>query len=70
MNIVMVQFKDSKRPGGYSKREYGYFSKVPLTVGDIIFAPTEKGKTAVRVSKIDVKESGIDVRIMPKMRTI
>ena len=66
----MVQFQDRKNPGEFSKREYGYFSKVQLIVGDIIMVPVENGKAVVRVSKIDVDESKIDERIMPKMKTI
>jgi len=69
-SIVMVRYQDRKTPGEFSKREYAYFSKVPLTVGENIMAPVENGKVVARVSQINVEESKIDERIMPKLRTI
>jgi len=70
MKIVAVQFKDRKDPDNFAGREYTYFTKVDLSVGDVIVAPVGKGSGTVRVSRVNVRDSEIDERIMPKMRTI
>lgn len=70
MHIIAVQFKDKKNPEKFGGREYTYYTKVSLAVGDVIVAPVGKGTGVVRVSRIDVKDSEVDVRIMPLMKTI
>jgi len=70
MNIIAVQFKDKNDPGKFGKREYTYYAKVDLSVGDVIIVPTINGTGIARVSRVDVKRSEIDVRVEPNMRTI
>lgn len=70
MSIVAVQFQNRDNPGQFSGREYSYFSNVPLEVGDVILAPTKNGTGVVRVCRTDMKDSEIDDRVMPYMRTI
>ena len=72
MKIISVQFRaDSKTDGDhpeYRGREYSYFADVD--VGDEIVVPTKNGQGVARVCRTDVKESQIDERVMPYMRTI
>ena len=70
MNVVAVQFQSKSDPEGFAGREYTYYSKVPLTVGDVILAPTKKGDTIVRVCRTDMADSDIDESVKPYMRTI
>ena len=70
MEIVAVQFQDKKSPDEFAGREYSYYSKVPLSVGDVILAPTKKGATFVRVCRTDMADSDIDDNVKPYMRTI
>lgn len=70
MSIVAVQFQDRNNPETFAGREYSYFSNVPLEVGDVILAPTKNGTGVVRVCRTDMKDSEIDERVMPYMRTI
>ena len=69
-NIVAVQFKDRRNPEEFGGREYTYFSNVDLKVGDVIVAPVGNSTGTVRVSRINVKDSEVDERILPKLRTI
>ena len=68
--IVAVQLKNKNDPSGYGGREYTYYSKVNLAVGDVIVVQTKYGEVPARVSKIDMKASEIDVRVEPFMKTI
>ncbi len=70
MNIVAVQFQSRTNPEEFTGREYTYYSDVELAVGDVIFAPTKNGTGVVRVCRTDVRDSEIDERVMPYMRTI
>ena len=70
MNIIAVQFQNKDNPEVFSGREYTYFSDVDLTVGKVILAPTKNGTGVVRVCRTDMKETEIDERVMPYMRTI
>lgn len=70
MNIVSVQFQSKSAPGKFAGREYSYYSKVPLEVGDIILAPAKNGATPVRVCRVDIPESEINDNVRPFTRTI
>lgn len=70
MSIVAVQFQDKRNPEEFSGRAYSYFSNVELTVGDVIIAPSKNGNAVVRVCRTDMKDSEIDERVMPYMKTI
>jgi hypothetical protein len=68
--IVSVQFQDKTKPEGFGGRAYTYYSNVELEPGDIIVVPTARGDGIVRVFRTDVKDSEIDERIAPFVRTI
>ena len=57
MDIVKVQYRT--KDGGYTDREYSYFSTVPLEVGDEVMVPVRDKAGAARVSAINVPGSEI-----------
>lgn len=57
MDIIKVQYK--AKGGEYGCREYSYFSKIPLVVGDELMVPVRNGMGAARVSAIGVPEAEI-----------
>jgi len=65
-----VQFRDRKDKEKFAGKEYNYYSTVDLAEGDVIMVPTSWGKATVRVSKINVKDSTVDVRVEKDLRTI
>lgn len=42
-NIIKVKFEDTYYPGTFASREYTYFSKLDLKLGDIVECPTVNG---------------------------
>jgi len=70
--IVSVQFESRYRPGEYGGCEYSYFvaDGINLKVGDIVKVTTRNGEGYARVSRVGLRESQIDERVMPFMRTI
>ena len=70
MSIVAVQFQDKRNPEEFAGREYTYYSNVPLAVGDVIVAPTSKGKGVVRVCRTDMADADIPENARPYMKTI
>jgi len=68
--IVAVQFRDRTDKEKFAGREYNYFSTVELAEGDVIMVPAAKGQATVRVSRINVRDSEVDERFLPTLRTI
>lgn len=56
MPLVQVQFK-SRYGDGYGGQHYTYVADVPLSVGDVVTVPTQRGESEARVSRVDVPES-------------
>jgi hypothetical protein len=73
---IAVQFRSDSDMGGgiFEGRQYTYCfdpeDGATIDVGDIICVPTKHGEGVARVCRTDVKESEIDERIMPYIRTI
>jgi hypothetical protein len=67
--IIGVNFKN-KETGEYGGRTYNYFCTLPVVVGDIVSAPTQKGDAVVRVSEVNVPESKIEDRVLAILKTI
>ena len=68
--IVLVKFGTSDTPRQFKGREYAYYTKVDLSVGDVIVVPVKNGNTAAIVCKTDVSPTEIDERVEKYMRTI
>jgi hypothetical protein len=70
--IVGVKFQDKLHPDEFTGKEYNYFvaDGLDLKVGDIVPVATKNGPGIAKVTRIDVKESQIDIRVKPYMRTI
>lgn len=60
-NIIGVKFEDKYHAeGGFSGRQYSYFAGIPLTVGDIVIAPTRYGESKAMVTEVNLPESTIE----------
>jgi hypothetical protein len=69
MSIINITYR--KDSGEYSLGRYSYYCEIPdIAVDDIVIAPTSKGDRAAKVVEINVPESRIDERIMPRLKTI
>ena len=67
--IISVQYRNDETHE-FTGRGYNYYCGIPVDVGDIVIAPTSKGSSIARVYEIDVPESNVDERILPKLKTI
>ena len=67
MDIVKVQYRT--KDGGYTPREYSYFSAIPLEVGDEVIVPVRDKTGAARVSAVGVPEDDI-AAFADKVKTI
>lgn len=56
--------------GVMSGREYSYFTDIPLELGNLVVCPSAKGDGQGVVTAVNVPESKIDERVLPKLRTI
>ena len=54
----------------YGGREYSYVTELPLSVGDIVIAPTFKGLSYARVSRVNVDPENIDPAWRDRLREI
>ena len=67
--IVGIQYK-SKFTGEFSGKEYNYFCSIPVSVGDIVKAPTSNGESIARICFVDVPKSSIETHVIPLLKTI
>lgn len=67
--IVDIQYKN-KFTGEFSGKEYNYFCSIPVSVGDIVKAPTSNGESLARIRSVDVSESSIEPHVLPLLKTI
>lgn len=68
-SIVGVKYKN-KRTGEFDSATYSYFCELPVSVGEIVSAPTSKGDSIACVVQTDVPEGTIDPKILEVMKTI
>jgi len=70
--IVGVKFQSKIDPLLFEGREYSYFvaDGLTLAVGDIVPVTTRNGEGVAQVTRVGIKESEIDERVMPYMRTL
>lgn len=54
----------------YGGREYSYVTELPLSVGDIVIAPTFKGPSYARVSRVNLDPESIDPAWRDRLREI
>jgi len=67
--IVAIQYK-SKFTGEFGGKVYNYFCSIPVSIGDIVKAPTSNGESIARICFVDVPESSIEPRVLPLLKTI
>lgn len=68
--IINVIFKN-KKSGAFYGNTYSYRCSIEdVQVGDIVIAPTANGDGEVKVVAVDVPESKVDERILPRLKTI
>ena len=53
-NIVSVKYEDKYTPKTFSGRPYSYITAIPLSVGDLVVAPTSYGENIAIVSAINI----------------
>jgi len=72
MKIVSVVFQSTHNPEEYSTREYSYFAKIPLAVGDIVLAPVRTSHNTAKVIKlgVDPSEVGCDIRLLKTITSL
>lgn len=68
-NIISVKYEDKYTPKTFSGRPYSYITAIPLSVGDLVVAPTAYGEKVARVSEINVPESKV-LLIKPMLKLI
>lgn len=61
--LVSVQFESKRKPGTFTQKEYTYIADVPLSVGDVVKAPTKSGESTARVSRTNVPLSELQCRV-------
>ena len=67
--IVNVELRKSG-DNEYGGKEYSYVTELPLSVGDIVIAPTFKGLSYARVSRVNVDPESIDPAWRDRLREI
>lgn len=59
-NIVTVKYEDDIYKKTFSGREYTYYTAIPLSVGNIVKAPTKFGVSNALVTKVNIPEEKIE----------
>lgn len=59
-NIIGVKYESKYEKGTFEGREYSYFTKLNVEVGDIVICPTKYGASVGRVSKLNIPEEEIE----------
>lgn len=67
--IVNVELRKSG-DNEYGGKEYSYVTDLPLSVGEIVIAPTFKGLSYARVSRVNVDPESIDPAWRDRLREI
>lgn len=67
--IVNVELRKSGE-NEYGGKEYSYVTELPLSVGDIVIAPTFKGLSYARVSRVNIDPESIDPAWRDRLREI
>ena len=60
MEIVSVVFQNKKDPVEFGGREYSYSTAIPLSVGDIVIAPTKNSEGKAKVVQTGINESELN----------
>lgn len=68
-NIIAVKYEDKYIPKTFGGKEYSYYTKTNINVGDLVKAPTKNGTNIAIVSKVNISEKEIE-NIKPYMKTI
>ena len=67
--IVNVELRKSGA-NEFGGKEYSYVTELPLSAGDIVIAPTFKGLSYARVSRVNVDPESIDPAWRNRLREI
>ena len=59
-NIIGVKYESKYQKGTFEGREYSYFTKLNVKVGDIVICPTKYGASVGMVSKLYIPEEEIE----------
>lgn len=59
-NIISVKYEDNYMPKTFSGKAYSYYTAIPLSVGDLVIAPTAYGQKIARVSQINIPEYKVE----------
>lgn len=59
-NIVTVKYEDDIYIKTFSGPEYTYYTTIPLSVGNIVKAPTKFGVSNALVTKVNIPEEKIE----------
>lgn len=68
-NIISVKYEDNYEPKTFGGKAYSYYTDIPLDVGDLVIAPTQKEDKIARVSEINIPEYKIK-HIKPYLKLI
>lgn len=58
--IIGVKYESKYEKGTFEGREYSYFTKLNVKVGDIVICPTKYGASVGIVSKLNIPEEEIE----------
>lgn len=58
--IIGVKYESKYQKGTFEGREYSYFTKLNVEVGDIVICPTKYGASVGIVSKLNIPEEEIE----------
>ena len=68
-NIISVKYEDEYMPKTFSGKAYSYYTKIDVSVGDLVIAPARDTEIIARVSEINVPEYKVEM-IKPFLKTI
>lgn len=58
--LVAVKYRDKVDKTLFSSRDYTYYTKLPLQIGDIVKCPTKFGASIGKVSRLNVPEKEVE----------
>lgn len=59
-NIVSVKYEDKFEPKTFCGKAYNYYTDIPLSIGDLVVAPTTFANRIARVSEINIPEYKVE----------